>query len=475
MLFCSFEYILLFLPISIIGFFYFCYKKYYLTAKIWIIISSIFFYGWWNVHYIPLVLASVICNYIVGHFILTSNNYKLRKKIIFIIGITFNLILLGYFKYSYFLLLNINSIFNTEITAKHIILPLGISFFTFQQISFLCDYYHGEIKKVSFINYAATVTFFAHLIAGPIIRYKEIIPQFDSDDNKTVDYNNISKGLFIFFIGLFKKIIIADTLSMYAISGFASTSPLSFFAAWVTSLSFTFQLYFDFSGYTDMAIGSALMFNIVFPINFNSPYKALNIKDFWDRWHMTLSSFLRDYLYIPLGGNRKGINRTYINILITFCLCGFWHGAGWRFLFWGLLHAFALILHRIWNKNGHSLNRYLSWFLTFNFLNLTWIFFRAEKVESAINIITGMFGLNGITFSNALYQLLPKEGTVDLRFLICLILSFLILFSKNTSQLASNINKNWHAISFVIIIIVIMAVFSFAPTHAANDFIYFDF
>ena len=468
MLFCSLEYIIIFLPISIIGFFYYCNKENYLSAKIWIIICSIFFYGWWNVNYIPLVLSSVIFNYIFGHYILTLDN-KFKRKIIFILSITLNLLLLGYYKYSYFLLFNINLIHKFSLTPQHIILPLGISFFTFQQISFLCDYYRGEIKKVSFIDYATTVTFFPHLIAGPIIRYKEIIPQFNTNINKSVDYNNITKGLFIFFIGLFKKIVIADTLSLYVNNGFSCPTQLSFIAAWITSLSFTFQLYFDFSGYTDMAIGSALMFNIVFPINFNSPYKALNIKDFWDRWHITLSSFLRNYLYIPLGGNRNGISATYINILITFCICGLWHGAGWNFIFWGFLHGIALITHRIWKKNGFSLHPYLGWFLTFNFINLSWIFFRAEKTDFAINIITGMMGINGFLLDQL------TQAAVDIRFIHCIFFSFVIIFSKNTLQISAKLKTNWHTVLIVIVIAILILIYSFSPTHVRSDFIYFDF
>ena len=279
-------------------------------------------------------------------------------------------------------------------------LPLAISFFTFQQIAYLVDSYRAETHEYDFLNYAVFVAFFPQLIAGPIVHHKEMMPQFSNVRNKVKNYHNIALGLFIFSIGLFKKVVIADTFAIWATNGFDVAEKLNLIEAWITSLSYTLQLYFDFSGYTDMAIGTALLFNIKLPINFNSPYKATSIQDFWRRWHITLSRFLKDYIYIPLGGNRNGEARTYTNLFTTFLLGGIWHGAGWTFVFWGVLHGMALVVHRAWHELGFKMNTILAWFITFNFINIGWVFFRAKEFEDAIKVLKGMIGMTGITLPN---------------------------------------------------------------------------
>ncbi|NPA64988.1 MAG: MBOAT family protein, partial [Epsilonproteobacteria bacterium] len=329
------------------------------------------------------------------------------KKLLLAAGIAFNLALLGYFKYADFFIQNINSLFGLEIPLLHLALPLAISFFTFQQIAYLVDSYRGETREYSFLNYALFVTFFPQLIAGPIVHHAEMMPQFASVRNKVKNYFNIALGLFIFSIGLFKKVVIADTFAQWANQGFDVAKELTMPEAWATSLSYTLQLYFDFSGYTDMAIGAALLFNIKLPMNFFSPYKATNIQDFWRRWHITLSRFLRDYLYIPLGGNRKGRVRTYFNLFITFLLGGIWHGAGWTFVAWGALHGAALVVHRMWKEFvGRKLPVVLAWFITFNFVNIAWIFFRAKNFEDAMKVLEGMF-LGPMTLEHVA---IPKDG-----------------------------------------------------------------
>jgi D-alanyl-lipoteichoic acid acyltransferase DltB (MBOAT superfamily) len=274
-----------------------------------------------------------------------------------------------------------------------ILLPLGISFFTFTQIAYLVDSYRGEAKEYDFLNYALFVTFFPHLIAGPILHHRDMMSQFASRWTLAVRYRNIIPGLFIFSIGLFKKVVIADTFAIWANTGFDGGKTLYFFSAWATSLSYTFQLYFDFSGYCDMAIGASLLFNIWLPINFNSPYKALDIQDFWRRWHMTLSRYLRDYLYIPLGGNRCSTGRVYFNLMATFVLGGLWHGASWMFIIWGALHGAALVTHRVWKSLDWRLPKFAAWFLTFGFINLSWVFFRAKTFDDAHRVIGGMIDI----------------------------------------------------------------------------------
>lgn len=416
MLFNSYEFIFMFLPIMFVVYFYLMSKRVVLGAKIWLVAGSLFFYSYWNITYLPLILVSMFTNYGVGLTLVNQDRVKISSKTVLTFGIFFNLALLGYFKYTDFFLENFNGIFGSNIPLPHIILPLGISFFTFTQIAFLVDAYKKEAKEYNIFNYMLFVTYFPHLLAGPILHHKEMMPQFASVKNYAKNYKNIALGLFIFSIGLFKKVIIADTFAVWANAGFDTATTLNLIEAWATSLSYTFQLYFDFSGYTDMAIGVSLMFNIKLPINFNSPYKALSIQDFWRRWHITLSRFLRDYLYIPLGGNRKGEIRTYANLITTFLLGGLWHGAGWTFIIWGLLHGIALAIHRMWQSFGFKLNKILAWFITFNFVNIAWIFFRAKDFESAMKVLGGMFSLDNIVLPEKYFKFLAQYNEVYFKF-----------------------------------------------------------
>ena len=416
MLFNSYEFIFMFLPVMFVVYFYLISKRVVLGAKIWLVAGSLFFYSYWNITYLPLILISMFTNYGVGLTLVNQDRVKISSKTVLAFGIFFNLALLGYFKYTDFFLENFNGIFGSNIPLPHIILPLGISFFTFTQIAFLVDAYKKEAKEYNIFNYMLFVTYFPHLLAGPILHHKEMMPQFASVKNYAKNYKNIALGLFIFSIGLFKKVIIADTFAVWANAGFDTATTLNLIEAWATSLSYTFQLYFDFSGYTDMAIGVSLMFNIKLPINFNSPYKALSIQDFWRRWHITLSRFLRDYLYIPLGGNRKGEIRTYTNLITTFLLGGFWHGAGWTFIVWGALHGIALAIHRMWQSFGFKLNKILAWFITFNFINITWIFFRAKDFESAMKVLGGMFSLDNVVLPEKYFKFLAQYNEVYFKF-----------------------------------------------------------
>ncbi len=334
MLFNSSIFIFAFLPITFFIYFYLNKKRLTEASKAFLVFASLFFYSWWNIAYLPIILISMLFNYVIGVSLSKNNEHtKISKKSLLTFGIIANVALLGYFKYADFLIENINLATNGHIPLLHLALPLAISFFTFQQIAYLVDSYRGETKEYDFLNYANFVTFFPQLIAGPIVHHAEMMPQFAKTKNKVKNYNNIALGLFIFSIRLFKKVVIADSFAVWATAGFDTAATLNLFEAWATSLSYTFQLYFDFSGYTDMAIGAALLFNIKLPINFNSPYKATSIQDFWRRWHITLSRFLRDYVYIPLGGNRKSNFRTYTNLMGTFIIGGIWHGAGWTFVF----------------------------------------------------------------------------------------------------------------------------------------------
>ena len=485
MLFNSYEFIFLFLPITFILYFYLLSQRLILGAKIFFVVASLFFYGYWNFSYVPLILLSIFVNYSVGLSLVNHEKIKLSSKSILIFGILFNVGLLGYFKYTDFLLENFNGIFGSNIPLPHIILPLGISFFTFTQIAFLVDAYRKEAKEYSLVNYMLFVTYFPHLLAGPILHHKEMMPQFASKYNWVKNYRNIALGLFIFSIGLFKKVVIADTFAPWATAGFDTATTLNLIEAWATSLSYTFQLYFDFSGYCDMAIGISLMFNIKLPINFNSPYKALNIQDFWRRWHMTLSRFLRDYIYIPLGGNRKGEFRTYTNLLATFLIGGLWHGAGWTFIIWGALHGIALAIHRFWQSLGFKMNKILAWFITFNFINITWIFFRAKDFESAMKVLGSMFSLNNVVLPNFLeskLQFLKSFGITFGGFVaniggdyftpLWFIFAFiLVLFLKKSMEKWKDFELNYKTL-FLAFFCFIMGILSL---NKVSEFLYFNF
>jgi len=468
MLFNSYEFIFIFLPVTFFIYFYLNSKKWIVASKGFLVFSSLLFYSWWNIIYLPLILGSMLFNYIVGNYLAKrdrlNNHYKFSKKNMLIFGIVCNIILLGYFKYSNFFIENLNMIISSNIVTLDLALPLAISFFTFQQISYLVDSYKKETKEYDFLNYALFVTFFPQLIAGPIVHHKEMMPQFSKTLNLVKNNKNILIGSFIFIIGLFKKVVIADTFSIWANNGFDTSITLNFFEAWVTSLSYTFQLYFDFSGYSDMAIGIALLFNIKLAINFNSPYKATNIQEFWKRWHITLSRFLRDYIYIPLGGNRLGEFKTYINLMATFMIGGLWHGAGWTFILWGFLHGMALIVYRVWNKLGFKLWFWFAWFLTFNFINISWVFFRAKEWDDAIKVLNGMFGLNSI------------GDIIYLNYFYIISAFIIVIVFKNTIELVNKffIEKYFY-FGIGLFIFSILQLNNFIISNNNSEFLYFNF
>lgn len=472
MLFNSFEFLFVFLPIVFFLYFYLLQKRLIVGAKALLVFSSLFFYSWWNIAYLPLMLTSIFFNFIVGNALNENiNKVNINKNLLLGLGVLSNIALLAYFKYSDFLIENFNGVFDAGINLLNLTLPLAISFFTFQQIAYLVDSYYGETSEYDFLNYTLFVSFFPQLIAGPIVHHAEMMPQFFSRWNLVKNYRNISLGIFIFSVGLFKKIVIADTFSKWAIAGFDHSESLNIFEAWATSFSYTFQLYFDFSAYTDMAIGIALLFNIKLPINFNSPYQALDIRDFWRRWHITLSRFLRDYVYIPLGGNRHGDIRTYVNLFSTFIIGGLWHGAGWMFVIWGALHGIALIAHRLWEKAGVKLNKWIAWFVTFNFVNITWIFFRAQEWADAKKVLTGMVDFD-IKLSSYVLKDVFENVDGNSQTLIYIIIGFVIvLFLKNMSAYRQDFTANIKSlcISFALLF------YSVLSLNKISEFLYFNF
>ena len=403
MLFHSFEFIFVFLPTVWLGYRYLVARDFSIGATAWLVAASLIYYGYWNPRFIPLIAGSVLVNFWLGTKLADpSSDRRTRRHYILASGIAFNLLLLGYFKYTNFLIENINVPLGLEIQIVPIVLPIGISFFTFQQIAFLVDSFRREAGEYNLLRYSLFVTFFPQLIAGPIVHHSELIPQFGQQGRHNMA-SDLIVGLTIFVIGLFKKMIIADTMALGVDNTFgaaAAGADPTFFESWGAALCFNFQIYFDFSSYSDMAIGLGRMFGIRLPINFTSPYKADSIVDFWRRWHITLSRFLRDYLYIPLGGSRRGKARRYVNVVITMILGGIWHGAAWTFLLWGAMHGVFLLINLIWRERfprRRSGNRWIGRVVTLLCVVVAWVPFRAGNFEAVLAMYRGMLGLNGVS------------------------------------------------------------------------------
>jgi alginate O-acetyltransferase complex protein AlgI len=416
MLFNSWMFIGVFLPITLLGY-SISIKKIPNYANLFLVLSSLIFYSYWDIRFTILFLISIMFNYGIGYVLIKFNNSIsiFNRKDFLIFGLVVNLCSIIYFKYSNFFIENYNYTFNADIPIITIVLPLAISFYTFQQIAFLVDAYRNKIKQIKFSDYMLFVSFFPQLIAGPIVHHKEMIKQFTSKIEKNINYKNISIGITIFAIGLFKKVVIADNLSFYVNEIYSVSDngiTITFIESWAATLAYTLQIYYDFSGYSDMAIGLANMFAIKLPLNFNSPYKANNIIEFWRRWHITLSRFLKEYLYIPLGGNKNGKFRRHLNLLITMFLGGLWHGAGYNFIIWGTLHGVYLIINHSWITINKSVQiiipQFISSFLTIFGVIIAWVFFRSETTVGAVKLLKSMFGFNGVQLPVDLFHKLEN-------------------------------------------------------------------
>lgn len=435
MLFNSFEFIFLFWPITLIGFF--ALARYvptyrYLCSKLYLLVASLFFYGWWNPANLPLIAISIGCNYGIGSWLARANAPQSLKRTMLALGVAANLGLIFYYKYAGFFVATVNHLTDLDFNLGNIVLPLAISFFTLQQIAYLVDTYKGKAQASDLLSYCLFVCFFPQLIAGPIVHHNEIIQQFQRPSTYRFDPLKLSVGCFIFSLGLFKKAVLADRIAEFAELVFDAAAqgiPLSFFEAWVGALSYSIQLYLDFSGYTDMALGIAYSLGIYLPLNFNSPYKASSIIEFWRRWHITLSNFLRDYLYIPLGGSRLSLRRRDLNLFLTLLLGGLWHGAAWNFVIWGGLQGIYLIINHRWRQCCQQLKmqfkqfsplsfRWLSWVITFLTILISWVLFRAKNLSTGLTIIGTMFGSQGISLPTQLNQvaLLTSLENIGVKF-----------------------------------------------------------
>jgi D-alanyl-lipoteichoic acid acyltransferase DltB (MBOAT superfamily) len=412
MLFTSPVFLFCFLPAVLLGFHVLRLSGRNILLVLWLLAASMLFYAWWSPYFLLLLIASMLANYWTGYAIQQASG-RTRSRLFFI-GVAGNLGVLAYFKYADFFIESLNAVAKSDLPLLHIILPLGISFFTFQKIAYLADIHAHHARTRRLADFALFVFFFPQLIAGPIVHHSEVMPQFrllgreeahDRQKSRALAWENSAVGLTIFLIGLVKKVVIADQIARYVSPIYAAAAhepAVGFVLAWQAALGYAVQLYFDFSGYSDMAIGLARMFGIRLPANFNSPYAALSIIDFWRRWHMTLSRFLRDYVYIPLGGNRHGPARRYINLMATMILGGFWHGAGWTFILWGTLHGVYLLIAHAWESFARvRLPAPLAWGLTLLAVILAWVIFRAPDMHSALIILAGLTGMHGLRHSIA--------------------------------------------------------------------------
>ena len=496
MLFNSYIFIFIFLPLTLLGWYGLNLHKRYALANLFLAGMSLWFYGYFNVYYLAIILSSIGLNYLLSY--LLTKIPAAWNRVGLVAGILINLGILFYFKYYDFFIENINHAFRTDFTLRHILLPLGISFFTFQQLSFIIDRCTGRCEHYSLINYVTFVTFFPQLIAGPIVLYKEMIPQFEDTSRRSFNAASFSRGIYLFVLGLAKKVLLADTFALMANYGFAQTFSLDRISTIAVILAYTFELYFDFSGYSDMAIGLGRMFNIELPVNFNAPYRACSIKEFWQRWHITLSRFFVTYVYIPLGGSRKGRVRMLINTFIIFLLSGLWHGAAWTYVAWGAMHGLLVV----WDNLGiigikgceekrpsrFHIPAWLGWIFTFTLFNLSLFFFRSTSMIAALQLFKNLF----VGYTGKIYDVAAKldisetyvirqvlelaaPGLVHNMYLIFMILlfalAFYLIFRPNAYERAMR-GKLTSARCWIICILLVWCIVSLSQV---STFLYFNF
>ena len=478
MVFSSYIFICAFLPVVIIVYYLLSGLSSEKWQKGFLVLASLFFYGYYNTSYLLLIIGSIAVNYILALFIKNSGEQhsERKKNAALVCGILFNVALIGYFKYYDFFVDNINHIFGTDFVLKNILLPLGISFFTFQQLSFLISVYKEEESVGNLLDYSVFVTFFPQLVAGPIVLYSEMIPQFKEKSRRFFNSQSFARGIYFFTIGLFKKAVLADSLAVFADNGYM-VGDLGLLASWTTAVAYTLQIYFDFSGYSDMAIGLGWMFNIEIPFNFLSPYKSRSISEFWRKWHITLGRALSMYIYKPLGGNKKGLFNTCINLMITFLISGLWHGAAWTFVVWGALHGAFVVIERIFGELLDKIPDAIRIFLTFIIVNFLWVLFRANSFDQAMQIWTGMFNITDIRA----YQLaqIASDGIINfpnsVEYLyagvLLAVLLFIVFFAKNSAEKV----QVWMSGQKYAVLAALLFVVSMIAVGRNSVFIYFNF
>ena len=498
MLFNSYIFILIFLPLTLLGWYILNSHKLYTGAKYFLAGMSLWFYGYLNPSYLLVFLASILGNYLLSYLMKFANSKK-SARICLVTGIVFNLGLLFYFKYFDFFISNINAVFKTDFNLKYILLPLGISYFTFRQIAFIVDRCTGKVQHYAFADYLSFATFFPQLVAGPITLYSELIPQFEDTANRGFNADNFAKGITLFVLGLSKKVLLADMLALPVNFAFANDYILDTPTTILIAIAYAFELYFDFSGYSDMAMGLGMMFNIELPVNFNSPFKSLSQRELWQRWHITLTRFFTRYVYIPLGGSRKGKTRTLINVFIVFLLSGLWHGENWTFVVWGILQGIMVI----WDNLGIvgvrresekiipriAIPGWLGWMTTFAGFVLSFVFFRSDSIAQALQMFKniGMRKVTGVIYKVVAALDIPEfyviRQALDMvnedwlkyaylvLFLLLLLISAFIISRKNAVEI---IREKPLSKKMCIVTVVLFAwcVISFSQV---STFIYFNF
>lgn len=504
MLFNSYIFIFIFLPICLLGYYTLNHYKHYKISKLFLACMSLWFYAYFNVYYLWIIVASLLLNYLLSicisyHEKRYGSLSKLSGRIYSLLGVLLNLGLFFYFKYLDFFIENLNLLFKSHFRLQNILLPLGISFFTFQQLSFIIDRTKNKAPHYNLIDYMTFVTFFPQLIAGPIVLHSEMMPQFEDINNKTINKDNFTRGLILFTLGLGKKVLLADLLAIPVNHGFSQALFLDTTSTVLMILAYTFQIYFDFSGYSDMAIGLGLLFNINLPVNFNSPYKACSVKELWQRWHITLSRFFIQYVYIPLGGSRKGKIRTLVNIFLVFFLSGIWHGANWTYIAWGTLQGLLVVWDNLGIvgvkgsnekiKSKIEIPRPLGWLFTFSFFNLSLFFFGSDSISTAITLFKNLFSFKhtGYLYKMAQTLKIPElyllNKIVDMKFpqynntlyiiifIALLIISAIIIMQKNALTIATK-SKLSTKLCVLTAIILTWCIISFSQV---STFIYFNF
>ena len=469
MLFCSFEFLYLFLPLMLAG--YFAIGKFYgaRPAKAWLVLGSLFFYGWFKPWYLLVIFASILGNFFVVRGLVHLPLTPRKRHALCVLGVVFNLGLLGYFKYYDFAAHTIASLAGLKFVARGIVLPLGISFFTFQQIICVVDAFREppeKRKSYNLLDYFLFVTFFPQLTAGPIVHHAEMMPQFEQPENARPNGFNLAAGLHLFAMGLFKKIVIADFFAQWVSAGYANPSQLAFWSAWVVGAAYMFQIYFDFSAYSDMAVGVGQMFNIRLPVNFNSPLKAVSIQDFWKRWHITLGRFLMQYVYFPLGGSRLGEARACLNLFLVFVICGFWHGASWLYLAWGFINGVAMVAHRLWQKAGLAMPRACGWLIMTFFFITTLVFVRSGTWDVCEPMFRAMFTSNDFSWGEVARIADGKWKPLWLLGAWVLVLAFRNAIEQNETFQPTR----WRLVATVALLVI-----SVLHLSRISPFIYFNF
>ncbi|SER70808.1 D-alanyl-lipoteichoic acid acyltransferase DltB, MBOAT superfamily [Gracilibacillus ureilyticus] len=476
MIFSTYLFILVFLPITFLGYRLLSHFLYTELSKVWLILASLFFYWHGSGSFVLAFIASVIFNYLIGISIIRASgpHAQLKKKLLLTVGLTENIVLLGYYKYANFVIENVNFLMDRSYNLMDILLPLGISFFTFQLIAFLVDCYKGQTEEYSFINYLVFITFFPQLIVGPIVHHKEVVPQLEDEKRTFFNKYNMMLGIFLFSMGAAKKVVLADPLTAYGSAYFADVASYDVLASWLATFSYTLSYYFDLSGYADMAIGLGLFFNIKLPQNFKSPYKARNFRDYWQRWHITLSRFLSTYIFRSVYKKGKGSFNFYFAVMVTFFVSGFWHGAGWSFVLWGIINGVFVCMSHFMRRREWQLPFIVAWILTFAGVVGTRILFVATDTAQAVTVMKKMFDFQqfaSLSMTEIGYEIYTFTMYNAVTIVILLVAMAIAFFGKSSNEMKEEFKPS---VKNAVIAALLLGL-ALAQMTAVSDFLYFQF